>query len=739
MPRNSNPEQFDAFGTLRTIETGEVPKAEIERTWPDFPDRYEVLEHHASGGMGEIWRVRDRRLDRTLAGKVLPSAHTGNARERFEREAQTLARLDHPAIVGIIDVGTLSDGRPWFTMPLIRGETLDRRIDRWRGTRDDATLRRHVETIRTVAQAIAHAHERGVIHRDVKPANVIVGRYGEVRLLDWGIAKVEGLGELGGALSGPAIRVGTVIGTPGFLAPEQASGDPSKHGPHSDVFALGASLYNVLAGKPPHRAGPDAYPGPPNLADLVKRATSPSPQDRPTAEQFVKTLDDHLDGAYRAELARQKVDEVRPQWSEIRELNEQAAEAEAEARKLAAGLPKHASVDDKLPGWRKEDRARRLRRRATLARLEQVQALHGALNLHDECVEAHEELADLYADDLIQAERAGDRTAAAVALKLLDQHDRGRHTALIRGEARLTLETTPPGVRVVIQQYRERDRRLVPYKENELGRTPISVDVYNGSHLVTFRREGQADVCYPVLLARGAAWESRRPIPLPEVPEGWCYVPEGPFLSGGDRGAPDGLPASHPWMDGFLMRRTATTVAEYAEFVREHPERAPMAMDGPYLLRVVAGVVSLDEGVDPRQPVSGITWADATAFAAWAGGRLPTSLEWEKAARGVDGRHYPWGDREVAFSAGANAREGAPRPWSVGSMPTDASPYGVVDMAGNVRCWTSDTYNPGDDSLRIIRGGSYIDQVHYSRSAGRFAANPDRRMKVVGVRLVRDL
>lgn len=738
VPHKSNPpEPFDTFATLGTIETGEVPKAEIERLWPAFPDRYEVLEHHASGGMGEVWRVRDCRLDRVLAGKVLPAGATPNARERFNREARTLALLDHPAIVPIIDVGHLGDGRPWFTMPLILGSTLDKQVISWRKGRDERTQRRHLEALRTVAQAIAHAHERRVVHRDIKPANIIVGRYGEVRLLDWGIARVEGESELGGT-SGTVTQVGAVIGTPGFLAPEQSGGDPDLHGPACDVFSLGASLYNVLAGKRPHTAGPDAVPGPPNLAALVRDATAPAPRDRPTALEFAEVLGHHLDGAYRAELARKMVDEVRPNWAPIRALTDEATLLEAEARKTLGELPAHADSDAKRPGWHLEDRARRLRRKAALARLEQLQSLHGALNLDASCVEAHEELADLYAEDLVEAERHGDRTAAAVARTLLEQHDEGRHQALIRGMGTVELDTAPSGVRCIVQHYRERDRRLQPYKENELGPTPISVELPAGSYLFRLVRPGHADVNYPVVVRRGATWETRRPVPLPTVPEGWAYVPEGPFIAGGDPRAPDVLPVSRPWLDGFLICKLAVTVEEYLPFVVEHPEHAPRLHGAPLHMEEREGDWALLSHA--RFPVTGITWHSAAAFAAWSGARLPTSLECEKAARGVDGRHYPWGDHaDPMFTAIAASRAGAPRPWIVGTSRFDESPYGIRDLAGNARTWTSDTYHPDDDSYRVLRGGSHIDQPHFCRSAGRLAANPDRRMLVIGVRLVRDL
>jgi serine/threonine protein kinase len=199
--------------------------------WPELPgDRYEVLEPIGQGGMGTVFRARDRLLDRDVALKVLrPELSGPDAVVRLDHEARVLARLDHPGVVPIHDVGTLPDGRIYYLMKLVRGEALDASV---RGTSLQARLRLLLRICDTVAFANAH----GVVHRDLKPANIMVGAFGEVLVLDWGIAKVGD--------ADPA-EPGAVLGTPGFMAPEQAAGAGHLVDQRSDVYALGAILRSL--------------------------------------------------------------------------------------------------------------------------------------------------------------------------------------------------------------------------------------------------------------------------------------------------------------------------------------------------------------------------------------------------------------------------------------------------------------------------------------------------------------
>ena len=218
-----------------------LPNAVVDRlravaTWPELPgDRYAIDRPIGRGGMGTVYVARDTLLGRDVAIKVsnAPAPGTG-LDERLRQEAQVLAKLEHPGIVPVHDAGLLGDGRLFYVMKLVHGDTLSAHIARLQG--ESAVL----GVFERVAETMAFAHAAGVVHRDLKPSNVMVGRFGEVLVLDWGVAKVLATDALSG----------TRVGTAGFMSPEQARGE-SATGTASDVFALGAVLYWMLTGATP--------------------------------------------------------------------------------------------------------------------------------------------------------------------------------------------------------------------------------------------------------------------------------------------------------------------------------------------------------------------------------------------------------------------------------------------------------------------------------------------------------
>jgi eukaryotic-like serine/threonine-protein kinase len=235
-------------------------------------ERFDVLQVHAQGGLGVVFLARDHEIDRTVALKQIKSqwADDADSRARFLLEARITGRLEHPGIVPIYALGADATGRPYYAMRLIRGESLLEVLHRFHG--GDATdrlsdrmpeLRKLLQRFVDVCNAVDYAHSKGVIHRDLKPSNIMVGKYGETLVVDWGLAKVVGSDEdvalttrmvrrsdgEGGASS---TRIGATIGTPAYMSPEQAAGKNDELGPATDIYSLGATLYQLLTGELPH-------------------------------------------------------------------------------------------------------------------------------------------------------------------------------------------------------------------------------------------------------------------------------------------------------------------------------------------------------------------------------------------------------------------------------------------------------------------------------------------------------
>ncbi len=272
---------------------------------PDEPahERYQVRRRLGEGGMGVVYLVHDVELDRPAAMKVLrDTPGAADSEQRMRREARVVARLEHPGIAPVHDVGRLADGRLFYVMKWVRGQ----RLDAWAVERE--SLVEKLRVFERICETVAFAHAHGVIHRDLKPQNVMVGDFGEVLVLDWGIARVRADSCPDPRADAPPPRLapsaadesdtrtartaaGAVMGTPAYMAPEQARGEIDQVDERSDVYALGAILFTMLAGFPPPRAVGDNAPrlprgdagtrrAPRALEAIVRKALAPDRGDR---------------------------------------------------------------------------------------------------------------------------------------------------------------------------------------------------------------------------------------------------------------------------------------------------------------------------------------------------------------------------------------------------------------------------------------------------------------------------
>jgi serine/threonine-protein kinase len=786
-------------------------------------ERYEDRGVIGRGGVGEVRRVFDRKLQRVVAMKTLhPHKADRLSAYRFQREAVVSAQLQHPAIVPIYDLGRRPDGSTYYTMREVSGDTLKVLIGKvhsvsvgmWRTTEEGWSLTRLVSVLVRVAEAVAFAHARGAVHRDLKPDNIMVGDYGDVQLLDWGLVKVVGEG-----VAEPVVphadrtRAGSITGTPAYMSPEQALGEVHKIGPGTDVYSLGAILFTILTNRLPlegnlpqivsalieGRIDPPSkrtrLPVPSELEALCKAALVLEIGDRPTATELADALRSWTEGAPKRAEAMRLVQSAQLLLPRARVLRQRGQALRTKSEQMLSRVPTWASEERKLGAWALADQADDQAREGRELELEARRSLQKALVHDPDCREAHKLLADAYRRDHQRAEARGDTEAMERAEDQLRTHldalphaQAAVHVAYLAGEAPLQLATEPSGAEVRLYRFETRHRRLVAAGERELGVTPLDTRLPMGSYQLVIRKRGHHVVRYPIELGRLNGWSrvppgGDRPLPIRLPRRGTLrpndvFVPAGWFRAGDHRCDAATAPA-RVWLDDYVIGRFPVTVQEYVDFLddlmaqgraEEALQRQPRRGLGgaPLLDRTPDGSFAVPEGdshilTHPSCPVVGIDYRSACAYAVWRGQRdglpwrLPSELEWEKAARGVDGRLYPWGDHfDPTWARIRSSTRTRPMPTTIDTYPVDTSVYGVRGMGGNTADWCADVWSslgpdvvngraqtppmrPEDPSPRNARGGAWHATFTAAQSPGRLRAEQDLVSAQVGLRLARSL
>ncbi|MCO5169969.1 MAG: bifunctional serine/threonine-protein kinase/formylglycine-generating enzyme family protein [Planctomycetes bacterium] len=666
---------------------------------------YEVEGELGRGAMGVVLRARERSTGRRVALKLVvgprdagDAARAARARERFRREGEITASLRHPGIVRVHAAGE-ADGVHFLAYELVEGcRTLEDVL-----VEGEADLARRVALVRDVARALGHAHARGVVHRDVKPSNVLVDAAGRVRVADFGLALAQGLERL--------TATGAAVGTPFYMAPEQVAGRRDAHGPATDVWALGVLLYLVVAGELPFQAETlteltsrilsGSYDAPPDrgLGPVIARALRVAPEDRhPNGEAFAQDLD--------AWLAHGRAGGATLAWHRRRRLRPLAAAGLGLAVALGAGG-------------------------AALALARRADAPPPLLPV------------------VLEAPREGHETFEP-ALEVRGRAPGGAASVVVRAGGAV--------VRIGVREGGFSARLPLLPGTTELEVEPV--DGATGRPGPIVRRTVRRLEAPPWLRALPPA--ARPPLPLPdgvrfaEAPERYVnerdgthlvWVPPGAYLVGtDDMHAGQALAPGRRELAGFFMGVHEVNWGQWRRFCAATGRAPHRARIGPSAARPFAGAAAGD-GFEPtdEHPVHGVLWAEAAAYCAWAGLRLPTELEWEAAARGPRGDEFPWGARAPGPDdpPRANVEGGADGfiySAPVGSFPAGASPFGCLDMAGNVWEWTADDFAatgepPG--ARRVMRGGGWDEGYYYARPSYRDGARTDQRSEMLGFRACR--
>ena len=477
--------------TTKRSSTKRLPPARAA----EGPGKYSLGREIGRGGLGRVVEAVDAEIGRTVALKLLLDGAPLDLVERFKREGRITARLEHPNIVPVHEVGHLpglkaSRGEIFFAMKKITGRDLADVLKEFRAGKGGWTLRQLVEIFRDVCRAMAFAHSKGVIHRDIKPSNVMVGEFGEVLVVDWGLAKDksgDGSRETGGTATAPERAPlltldGDIFGTPDYMSPEQADGRIDLIDERSDVFSLGAVLYEILAGRPPFAGGTTteilrrviegnptrptdllktlvpgtaaaaagtplhALPGsiPIELESVCLKALSSDRAARhPSALLLGDEIQEWLEGTREKErrerLAAERVADARLELDRWRELASASAAAGQEAKQLARRVGTWEGEGPKRALWEAQDRQVSLRRESVEALARADGSLASALSLVPAHPDARRLRAEMAWDQFLGADLAGDEEEALLALRVVERHNDGAFDARLRGEGSLSV------------------------------------------------------------------------------------------------------------------------------------------------------------------------------------------------------------------------------------------------------------------------------------------------------------
>ena len=568
--------------------------------------RYEIRDCIGSGGMGAIYAARRIHIGDSVAVKVLRPevVHDAQSRERFQREARAAAKLHHPNAVVVHDFGQDPDGTTYIVMELLEGRSLRQVLS------DEHSIApaEAVGILKQACAAIEAAHRLGIIHRDIKPDNIILldshDGVPHVKILDFGIAKLLDRTDEERETDPTLTQVGTVIGTPNYMSPEQCQGEALDA--RSDVYSLGIVLYEMLTGVQPFTAK--------NSTGIVIKHVTEKPRPLIALKPEVPAAVERV-----VLRALEKKPEARQQSA-----MELAREFEAAVKQPAQAKP--------------------------FAPISFEPAITQLNTVVSQPISSPPQRSKLPLFATIGA-------ASAVLVGGLTWW---------MFFASPSSPKPPPVVKAVTAQ-------MPPPQpaEPEPSATPN----------------------------------------VTTLPEGMLLLNGGEFKMGRDDGTDLDQPSHLMTVKPFYMDTNEVTNAAYKKFIDETNHAAPSLWKGG----------TYPEGQE-NFPVTDVTWEDANAYAKWAGKRLPTEEEWEFAARGTDGRLYPWGETYKPGVANINddtaALTNGVKTQPVGSFSEGKSPFGLFDLAGNAFEWTSSALKayPGGklppesetyQNLKVIRGGSW--------------------------------
>lgn len=757
--------------------------------------RYEILQELGRGAMGVVYKARDPNIDRLVAIKVIsPEAGMDPAkakelRDRFQREARAAGRLSHPNIVTIYDCSEV-EGRAYIAMEFIEGQTLESLIHA-----DHLFVVEDVAAIgNQVAQALDYAHQHGIVHRDIKPANIMLNTTGMVKVADFGIARIA---------EQSVTRTGLAVGTPNYMSPEQVAGQ--KVDGRSDQFSLAVMLYELLSGE---KAFPGdslttvlyrimqeepiplrrVNPGMSDSVDAVlRKAMSKNPANRyPRTADFGRDLMIVASGGTVAvSTASPSLDATTPDGvdtSKVAGLKTQmripspagdgtlamdaapgAASASPEKRKLpwpmivGAGAVVVVLAVGSLV-WLRPTSPPPIVQQPPSPVVETpkpvtpppvAEVIPKPKPVHlEEILLAKEVRPD---GRPVGSSKQFSATEAQVALIARGTDLTEQRSVKVKWFDPDNKEIPSSGVPKLVLDGKggwRASAELALAGSAKPGRWKaeftLGDDVNQAlSFTVTAPAEPKPQ---PQVEAKASTAVPTPPLPVAGARPGtiqkrgkdeaeMVYIPAGTFTMGDAQG--DGDPAERPTgkvsVNGFWIDRYEVSFDQFGKFVQASNYKAQ-------------GNWEQLKSRGSNHPVVNVTWNDAGAYCRWADKHLPSEAEWEYAARGSDGRKYPWGNQWDATRARFRGNKGSGTTANVGAYPSGASPFGAQDMAGNVWEWTASLEKPypyvatdgREDSKtsgsRVSRGGSWLGDSDILRVSVRDFLSPSSKNDKLGFR-----
>jgi len=720
--------------------------------------KFDILEEVGHGGFGTVYRANDTSLDRIVALKVLHEQYKSDHKfiESFKREARSMAKVSHPNVVQLFEVGDL-DGQIFIAMQYFDDGSLEQKIQ----AGGPLPLKDAIRMINQVARGLEAGHKIGLIHRDVKPANILYSQNGYIAISDFGVVKSIQQGSPDTTNS-----FNQFSGSPYYIPPElwQSTGNLS---PAADIYSLACVFYEALTGEIlfegntyEHVLTRHMLEAPifsksltESLVDLLSVALAKNPSDR------YQTMNDFL-MATRAALESKKIKADKTgsstQTDIVSELPKPLAPGEITFDQLVRRAQHHTGLQSEAvepapptPPAKPLIESNRLAPEVTQDDIKPTQPAKETAPAVTELQKPPKNPSRPKS----QTQKSDVKSAKNSFKPLVDRPSKAETAAIPPASpgTRPKIKDVPPTNLQAADQMpaitsqpsggeaRKKNKFVLPLL---IGLGLVSLLIV----FLIFRQE-----IFPPQTNPGSETPSAQPQTSTAAPVApsfrkqdgmeMVYVPEGSFEMGSITGDEDEKPVRLIYLDTYWIDKYEMTNVQYAQCVSEGACDAP-SKTSSYTRGNYFGNASY-----ANYPVVYVTWYQAQDYCRWVGGDLPTEAQWEKAARDSDNREYPWGNEIPDYSL-ANYDLSMGDTTAVGSYPSGASPFGALDMAGNVSEWvrdgfepygTYDVYNPivlYTSPYRVIRGGNYFDLPFDIRSAYRFYGEPDLSGYDIGFRCI---